>query len=190
MGRYSLYFTTWCYTEILLFMAVRISKLVLQQFEKGFVCTVEHTGGFSQSVQRKLSTTRDVHWVQFMTSWILNGKSLQRYVQLSYFTVSLKFQHNSLVYWYISTWHQFENSIMAEFGLLGFATFTASHMQFSLLWNWRPSNCCFSNPNNLLWGVMFSVTMQPHTAHGPRVIAVVALGSSGTSTLLFVLILQ
>jgi len=98
-----------------------------------------------------------------------------------------KFQHNPPSYRYISTWHQSENSMMVEYGLLGFAAFTVSHMQFSLSWNWRPSNCCFSNPNNLLWGVIFSVTMQPHTAHGHRV---VSLGSSGTSTLLFMLILQ
>jgi hypothetical protein len=55
VGRYSFYFTTQCYTGILLFMAVRISKLVLQQAEKGFVSIVQHIGGFSQSVQRKMS---------------------------------------------------------------------------------------------------------------------------------------
>ena len=36
-------------------MAVRISKLVLQQAEKGFVSIAQHIDGFSQSVQRKMS---------------------------------------------------------------------------------------------------------------------------------------
>ena len=55
VGRYSFYFTTQCYTGILSLMAVRISKSLLQLAEKGFVFIVQHIGGFSQSVQRKMS---------------------------------------------------------------------------------------------------------------------------------------
>ena len=41
VGRYSIYFTARCYTGILLFMAVRISSLVLQHAEQGFVSIVQ-----------------------------------------------------------------------------------------------------------------------------------------------------
>jgi len=44
-----------------------------------------------------------------------------------------KFQQNPQAYRYISTWHQFENSITAEYGLLGFATFSQPYAIFIIV---------------------------------------------------------
>jgi len=114
-------------------MAVGISKLVLQQAEKGFASTVQYIGGFPQSVQRKmsnhegcsLSTVHDIMNIKWEVITKLRVAQLFRCVS--------KFQHNPQAYRYISTWHQFENSMTAEYGLLGFATFSQPYAIFIIV---------------------------------------------------------
>lgn len=80
VGRYSVYCTTRCYTASLLFMAVRISKLVLQQAEKGSVSTVQHIGGFPQSGQRNTSNYKGCSLSTVHDIMNIKRESLQSYV--------------------------------------------------------------------------------------------------------------
>ena len=50
--------------------------------------------------------------------------------------------------------HVFENSIMVETGPLHVHQFTNSHFHIPLLYNWLPSWCSYSDPNDLLQGVI------------------------------------
>jgi hypothetical protein len=171
-------------------MAEGISKLVLQQAEWGFAYIVQYIGGFPQSVQRKmsnhegcsLSTIHDIMNIIWEVITKLHVAQLFHYVS--------KFQHNPQAYWYISTWHQFQNSITAEYGLLRFATFSQPYaifitvelvtLKLLLQQSQQPAVRCDLHRDNAT----------PTQHMDTRVVAVVSLGSSGTSTLLFVLILQ